>query len=121
MGDAAGEAMRRAMEAAGVDPDVVVREAPAAEISDEQALAQQAWQDDRKRLRIYGEACVSCLGDIRADDPHRLREITGWTSPVLPGDGSPALVVRGEFTGREICGDCAEAISGPKQERLDLG
>lgn len=115
IGGIAEEARRRAMEAAGVDPDT----APAEPHSDEEEAAQQAWQADRKRARLHGEACLMCLGDVKLADEGTLREVTAWAESLSTDNGS-IVVWRAEPTGRIVCPKCGEALTGPKQERLSV-
>lgn len=109
------EARRRAMAAAGVDPDMAPAEPP----SDEEEAALQDWQTERRRLRVHGEACMLCLGDVKLEDTGKLREVTGWAESI-DAAGGPTPTWRAETTGRVVCGACAETLTGPKQERLGV-
>lgn len=116
LGGEAQAALRRAMEAAGVDPEAM---APVEPPSDEDELARQEYQAERRHRRLHGEACAVCEDDVKLSDSGILREVTGWTE-TIPTDGSPAAVFRPETTGGVVCGKCAESVTGARQEALEV-
>lgn len=91
--------IREAMEAAGVNPDVVAEVAADPIPTDAEAFAQQA-------IKAHGgPVCVNCREPTNPHARGVLMEVTGWHQPREQG-GQNHVIARVE-TGRVMCPTCA--------------
>ncbi len=109
------DGLRAEMEAAGVNPDAVARQAadPHNIPTDQEAAFVEAAR------RENGMRCQSCKHPVRPDDPNVLREVTGWFRPRDQG-GQNHVIDRRE-TGALLCGSCSLRLLhglAPAQESL---
>lgn len=107
--------IRRAMQAAGVDPDAVVETAALDHVipSDEEEAERQSWRD------AGGVKCAACGERVDPNASQTLREVIGWDRP--RGQGGQNHVLFREETGRLMCGSCAvlkQRPGGASQEQL---